>query len=146
MDGWTDEWMDRFSILQDFLLNLNHTLPKQGTGTADHLLPLDCYCHFSMVFNENLNNRASWTEGGQTTGWTDGQTDGRTDSPCVLQDFVPFGAAALLPFSLNHILLKQGTGTADHLLPLGCYYSLTSLLLPKCSSDLKYGPFPPARD
>ena len=22
------------------------------------------------------------------------QTDGRTDSPCVLQDFVPFGAAA----------------------------------------------------
>ena len=30
-------------------------------------------------------------------GWTDGQTDGRTDErkyPCVLQDFVPFGAAA----------------------------------------------------
>ena len=25
---------------------------------------------------------------------TDGWTDGRTDSPCVLQDFVPFGAAA----------------------------------------------------
>ena len=24
----------------------------------------------------------------------DGQTYGRTDSPCVLQDFVPFGAAA----------------------------------------------------
>ena len=52
---------------------------------------------------------------------TDGRTDGRTDSPCVLQDFVPFGAAALLPFSLNHTLLKQGTGTADHLLSLGCY-------------------------
>ena len=48
--------------------------------------------------------------------------DGRTDSPCVLQDFVPFGAAALLPLNLNHILLKQGTGTADHLLPLGCYW------------------------
>ena len=47
--------------------------------------------------------------------------DGRTDSPCVLQDFVPFGAAALLPLNLNHFLLKQGTGTADHLLPLGCY-------------------------
>ena len=53
---------------------------------------------------------------------TDGQTDGRADFPCVLQDFVPFGAAALLPFNLNHTLLKQGTGTADHLLPLGCYY------------------------
>ena len=52
----------------------------------------------------------------------DGQTDGRTDSPCVLQDFVPFGAAALLPLNLNHILLKQGTGTADHLPPLGCYF------------------------
>ena len=26
----------------------------------------------------------------------DRQTDVRTDSPCVLQDFVPFGAAALL--------------------------------------------------
>ena len=69
-----------------------------------------------MVLNENLTNRASWREGRQT--------DGRTDSPCVLQDFVPFGAAALLPFNLNHLLLKQGTGTADHLLPLGCYLPL----------------------
>ena len=49
--------------------------------------------------------------------------DGRTDSPCVLQDFVPFGAAALLPLNLNHILLKQGTGTAVHLLPFSCYFS-----------------------
>ena len=69
-----------------------------------------------MVLNENLTNRASWREGRQT--------DGRTDSPCVLQDFVPFGAAALLPLNLNHFLLKQGTGTADHLLPLGCYFDL----------------------
>ena len=30
-----------------------------------------------------------------TDGRTDGWTDGRTDSPCVLQDFVPFGATAL---------------------------------------------------
>ena len=48
-------------------------------------------------------------------------TDVRTDRfPCVLQDFVPFEAAALLPLNLNHTLLKQGTGTADHLgvLPL----------------------------
>ena len=36
---------------------------------------------------------------GRTDGRTDGQTygqTGRTDSPCILQDFVPFGAAALL--------------------------------------------------
>ena len=51
----------------------------------------------------------------------DGRTDGWTDSPCVLQDFDPFGAAGLLPLNLNHTLLKQGTGTTDHLLPLGCY-------------------------
>ena len=59
----------------------------------------------------------------------DGRTDGRTDSPCVLQDFIPFGAAALLPLNLNHTLLKQGTGTADHLLPLGCYSVLFILSL-----------------
>ena len=41
--------------------------------------------------------------------WTDGWTD---RSPCVLQDFVPFGAAALLPLNLNHSSLKQGMGTA----------------------------------
>ena len=57
-------------------------------------------------------------------GRTDGQTDGQTDSPRVLQDFVPFGAAALLPLNLNHTLLKQVTGTSDHLLPLGCYLAL----------------------
>ena len=51
---------------------------------------------------------------------------GRTDRqiPPILQDFVPFRAAALLPLNLNHTLLKQGTDTADHLLPLGCYLGL----------------------
>ena len=45
----------------------------------------------------------------QTDGWTDKNSD------CVLQDFVSFGAAALLPFN-------QDTGTADHLMPLGGYF------------------------
>ena len=31
---------------------------------------------------------------GRTDRQTDGRTDGETESPCVLQDFVPFGAAA----------------------------------------------------
>ena len=31
---------------------------------------------------------------GGTNGQTDRRTDRRTDSPCVLQDFIPFGAAA----------------------------------------------------
>ena len=58
---------------------------------------------------------------GWTDRWIDGQTDGmtagRTDremdrqkSPCVLQDFVPFGAAALLPLTPIHNHLKQGNG------------------------------------
>ena len=34
---------------------------------------------------------------GGRDGRTDGQTNGQTDSPCVLQDFVPFGAAAQKP-------------------------------------------------
>ena len=50
---------------------------------------------------------------------TDRRTDGQTESPCVLQDFVPFGAAALLLLNLNQTPLKQGTGTADHIPPLG---------------------------
>ena len=31
-------------------------------------------------------------------------------SPCVLQDFVPFGAAALLPLTQIHNHAKQGNG------------------------------------
>ena len=33
-------------------------------------------------------------QGGRMDGRTYVRTDGRTDSPCVLQDFVPFGDAA----------------------------------------------------
>ena len=46
-----------------------------------------------------------------------GRMDGRTDFPCVLQDLVPFGAAALPLIPIyNHA--KQGNGFADHVLPL----------------------------
>ena len=57
-----------------------------------------------------------WMDG-RMNGWMDGRTDGRTDrqtnerkSPCVLQDFVPFGAAALLPLTPIHNHAKQGNG------------------------------------
>ena len=50
---------------------------------------------------------------GQTNERTNGRTNGRTNerkSPCVLQDFVPFGAAALLPLTQIHDNAKQGNG------------------------------------
>ena len=53
-----------------------------------------------------------WVAGG-TDGRMDGWTDGRTDeqkSPCVLKDFVPFGAAALLPLTPFHNHAKLGNG------------------------------------
>ena len=43
------------------------------------------------------------------TGWTNGRTNKRK-SPCVLQDFVPFGAAALLPLIPINNHAKQGNG------------------------------------
>ena len=46
-----------------------------------------------------------------------GQTD-EQKSPCVLQDFVPFGAAALLPLQFT-IMQSRATGIADHILPFG---------------------------
>ena len=48
--------------------------------------------------------------------------------------------------NFNHNLLRQGTGTADHLTLLRLLRSLASLFLLKCSSDFKYGPCQPARD
>ena len=41
----------------------------------------------------------------------DGRMDGQMNkSPRVLQDFVPFGAAAMLPLTLIHNCAKQGNG------------------------------------
>ena len=41
--------------------------------------------------------------GGRTDGWMDEQK-----SPCVLQDFLPFGAAALFALIMIHNHAKQG--------------------------------------
>ena len=57
---------------------------------------------------------------------------------CVLQDttppFVHQSVSQLVGWSVHHILLFM------------IFIFFTSLLLPKWSSDLKYGPCPPARD
>ena len=47
---------------------------------------------------------------GWMDGWTYGHMDVRTDSPCILQDFVPFGAAAqkwseVLEFALRDFFI-----------------------------------------
>ena len=46
----------------------------------------------------------------ERAGGVDGQTDERTQVPCVLQDSVPFGAAALLPLTPIQNNAKQGNG------------------------------------
>ena len=48
-------------------------------------------------------------EGSDRGGGTNARNDERK-SPCVLQDFVPFGAAALLPLTPFHNHSKQGNG------------------------------------
>ena len=44
--------------------------------------------------------------------------DEQTKVPCVLKDFVPFGAAALLSLQFT-IMQSRARGIADHILPLG---------------------------
>ena len=51
---------------------------------------------------------------------TDRRMDEQTDKqmfPCFLQDFIPFGAAALPPLTQIHNHAQQGNGY--HILPLG---------------------------
>ena len=48
--------------------------------------------------------------------------------------------------ALNPALLVRPSVRPSHFTFLGFLRSLASLLLPKRSSDLKYGPCPPARD
>ena len=40
-------------------------------------------------------------------------------SPCVLQDFVPFGPLPCFLSLQFTIMLSRATGIADHILPLG---------------------------
>ena len=58
---------------------------------------------------ERADFRPERAWGERTDGWTDERNDERK-SPCVLQDFVPFGAAALLPLTPIHNHSKQGNG------------------------------------
>ena len=64
-------------------------LPGFGQFWAD----LDHYARIWAI-HLDLGTKGDEAKGGAGGGCTDGRTDGRTDSPCVLQDFVPFGAAA----------------------------------------------------
>ena len=61
-------------------------------------------------------------------GWTDGQTDkwtdGQTENLPILQDFVPYRGRCPTTAQLqpkNYI--KRGKGTADHVMPLGDWFT-----------------------
>ena len=60
---------------------------------------------------------------GQTDGKTDRQTDGTENLP-ILQDFVPYpGRCPASPQKdQRKTKVKQGKGTADHLMPLGNWF------------------------
>ena len=59
---------------------------------------------------------------------------------CVKEQVInPFGAAALLPFKFYHNLLRQGMGTADHVMRLflKCHLKKSSLSILNFSSFSK---------
>ena len=71
-----------------------------------------------------MDRRTDRQMDGQMNGRKDGWMDGRMNeqkSPVfdVLQDFVSFGATALLRFIPIHNRESRATGIADHILPLG---------------------------
>ena len=59
-----------------------------------------------------LNNMGNLQKDEEMTrvGGVDKRTHAQTKVPCVLQDIVPFGAAALLPLTPIHNHSKQGNG------------------------------------
>ena len=71
---------------------------------------------------------------GWMDGWMDEQIDGRmngrldTNSPCVLQDFVPFGSAVLLPlrFALMNTLTNLQMSRARVSLTTSCLWATSS--------------------
>ena len=69
-----------------------------------------------------------WTDGwmdGRTDGWTDGRTDRRTENLPILQDFVPYQGRCPATAQLQlENCIKQGKGTADHMMPLGDWFPL----------------------
>ena len=53
-------------------------------------------------------------------GRTYGRTDGRTENLPILQDFVPYRGRCPAKAQLQpKNSIKQGKGTADHMMPLG---------------------------
>ena len=75
----------------------------------------------------------------RTNGRTDVQTNGRTENLPILQDFVPYrGRCPASPLKTKE-KVKQGKGTADHLMPLG--YLFEYILLPQRSIIWTFFPF-----
>ena len=65
-----------------------------------------------------------WMDG-RTYGQTDVRTEVRTENLPILQDFVPYrgrcpATAQIQPKNC----IKRGKGTADHMMPLGDWFSI----------------------
>ena len=85
----------------------------------------------------------AWLDGpeGGTDGWMDKCTDEQTENLPILEDFVPYRCRCPVTAQLqpkNYI--KQGKGTADHMMPLAMRLVLFFLVLP--SSLPLFLPFP----
>ena len=84
---------------------------------------------------------AGWPRGG-TYVRTDVRTDERKISP-FYRTSSPIGAAALPPPMKTKEKVEQGKGTADHLMPLGYFFFLDSLLTKSVKSESSCNEFPP---
>ena len=101
--------------------------------------PLDLYCdhilaillgfgpfcldlgHYAWIWTILLRFGPYCSDLGCLAKQMDGRTDGRTDSPVFYRNLFPLGMMPCSPSTHTHAPLRQGRGTADHLLPLGCY-------------------------
>ena len=81
------------------------------------------------------SERADFSPARAGRGWIEGRTDGRmnkqTEVPCVLQDFVPLGTAALLSLTPSpiHNYVRRATGITVHIWPWTASYSFVYLVI-----------------
>ena len=87
-----------------------------------------------------LGLRPAWLALGPSRGVTDGRTDGWTNKQKIspfYRTLSPIGAAAPLQLNFNLKTIKRGKGTADHMMPLGGWFSLSLSLSVSVSLSMR---------